>query len=615
MRMRYLLILFLLLPFAYADGMMHIKIEDQDMWNLLDEGKQMSVIKHQKGIQHMLLKVDIGQEMDGEKAVWIFPVPAPPERTDINIFKAFPRLLGNDVIESFKDDYFDMVQLHMASQIYPLPLFLFTNARSFNDALGGIEKGQYGGVEVHSIVQKMGLTTELITAKDASSLDEYLAQKDLILPNDSRDILDEYIGQDFSFVVSWVSDFETFKRSQPTAYVVSLIKNGEIAKAKSFMANLTFDRDDVLYDINRSMQFDPEEIIDIMDSEYYYRRGRDHHFNLAVYISFPTEKAFYPLRPTSVYGDKVIPTYVYILDYVEPIVYDKINEYTSTDYFIHNRFSPPDSLKKFFDYAEFSDLRYTKISIEAPSENLKEDIWFETKTPVKVSVALSFNSIAFIWGLTLFLIVSGLSSLLAGKIIFRKDVSWWKLCLLGLSNILTIVSFIIATTFVGLKKAKENKREGKNHKPLIFFIIYTFLILLYLLAEIDILDYWVTDIIFLLGIPLILVTLAILSSILSEKTSAGYVVDLRKIILFVILTAALIVFSIVEYLYGEEILILILILMAFYFLCVILLNRYRKFHYDLTFRRDIRKVWFIILFSVIFMVLSVIHLIVFNMIF
>ena len=56
----------------------------------------------------------------------------------------------------------------------------------------------------------MGLTSELITAKHDVALYTYLANKGLELPVESMAVIEGYIGQEYSFVVSWISDVEEF---------------------------------------------------------------------------------------------------------------------------------------------------------------------------------------------------------------------------------------------------------------------------------------------------------------------------------------------------------------------------------------------------------------------
>ena len=43
-----------------------------------------------------------------------------------------------------------------------------------------------------------------------------MADKGLELPPDSKSILDEYIGEEYTFVVSWIFDIEKFKNESAT---------------------------------------------------------------------------------------------------------------------------------------------------------------------------------------------------------------------------------------------------------------------------------------------------------------------------------------------------------------------------------------------------------------
>jgi hypothetical protein len=75
------------IPTAFADGFIHIY--DKDRWYLLSEEKQFCAINYKDGFQNTILTVSLGKELRGEKAVWIFPVPAKPDKIVIDIVKGF----------------------------------------------------------------------------------------------------------------------------------------------------------------------------------------------------------------------------------------------------------------------------------------------------------------------------------------------------------------------------------------------------------------------------------------------------------------------------------------------------------------------------------------------
>lgn len=79
----------ILLPTVYADGMIVTKnyYHDNDEWQLFDENQQNCAINYKDGIQNMILKVSIGKNLNAEKAAWLFPIPAEPQKTVIDVIK------------------------------------------------------------------------------------------------------------------------------------------------------------------------------------------------------------------------------------------------------------------------------------------------------------------------------------------------------------------------------------------------------------------------------------------------------------------------------------------------------------------------------------------------
>jgi len=403
-----------------ADGMIHIY--DKDMWGLFTEEQQFCAINYKDGYQNMILTVDTGEELRGEKAVWIFPVPAKPEKTVINIIKGFPNLFGYDVEERVDSSISDAFTMMRATQVYPLPL-LFVRTMYSGATMGLDNSKGMEGVTVYESIEKMGLTTELISATDGSSLTNYLTNKGLTLESSSKAILDEYVGQEYSFVVSWISDVEKFKQEQGN-------------QTRSY----------------RGM-----------------RRGN----SIGVFITFPTDKLYFPLKPTSVYGSNRVPAVIYVMDYVTPNLYDEIKADSQVNYFFQKSYRPQEELKDFFNNQEtIKDLKYTKIKINPPSKYLTQDLWMDISAPAKIQMADTINRHWFYPALIIFLIASCLASLISGWIIFRKDSpSLFKFSLMGFWNLLTFVGFSIASYAMGIDKrftdAKQNAQEQTGMKKVI----------------------------------------------------------------------------------------------------------------------------------------------------
>jgi hypothetical protein len=188
-----------------ADGMF-LSDTDLDNWVLQTEDQQLCAINYENGIQNTILAVDIN-DMQGERAVWIFPVPSKPDETKIDIIRGFPGLRGQDVVKGTGQDISLTFGLMRLSQIYTLPVFLL-----FNFGMAG-SLGPQDGIIIHEHIDKMGMSTELITAENGSAFYNYLMNKGLDLPSPSRSILDDYMGEDYTFVVSWISDVQQFSNN------------------------------------------------------------------------------------------------------------------------------------------------------------------------------------------------------------------------------------------------------------------------------------------------------------------------------------------------------------------------------------------------------------------
>ncbi len=530
-------------PCVNADGgMIMLKM---DRWEMLDEDQQLCAINYHEGIQNMILSVNTGEEITGEKAVWIFPVPAKPEKTAINIVKGFPMFQGYDVKYKADNSISDIFGFIRASQIYTLP-YLFIFRGRMGTALGSLEMYYQGdikgieGVTVHESIEKSGLTTELISALDINSFSNYLISKDLDVPPNFKSILDDYIGKEYSFVISWISDVEKFKLEQPEGYIIGLLEEGKIVEARKLFDSLTYDSGKSDFYDNLNMVFrsiDRGRDIDEHDIEF-LKRIRGSGNILSVFISFPTDKMYYPLKPTSVYGSKRVPAIIYVLDYVKPELYPEIKAYSEIDYFFRENFDVPEELSDFFTGSDTKDLKYTKIKINPPSKYLTEDLWIKKGAPFKVFLADSVNRFPFWFGLFFFIICSCLASLLSGIIIFRiKGVSKIKFMLFGLWNSLSLIGFSIAAytnkidvKFTELQEIQQNKIPlGKAFiTTLLISAITPILFLLLFLFTGGSFRYWY----FVMVIPMIIIY--VVTIVFLAPFVAGYYKN-RRIMKFIIL--------------------------------------------------------------------------------
>jgi len=522
----------------------------EDRWEMLDEEQQLCAINYNQGIQNMILSVNTGEEITGEKAVWIFPVPAKPEKTVINIVKEFPELNGYDVeyrAENSVSDIFDFIR---GTQIYSLPLLILQGSMMSKggfDSLGMESPASINGIEgvtVHESIEKSGLTTELISALDSNSFSNYLISKDLDVPPNFKSILDDYIGEEYSFVISWISDVEKFKLEQPEGYIISLLEDGEIDEAKELFDVLPYDSEKYGFYYYLNSIF--ENIDKGRDIEEYHikllKEMRGTGNILSVFISFPTDRIYYPLKPTSVYGSKRVPALIYVMDYVKPELYPEIKAYSEIDYFFRENFDVPEELSNFFAGTDTKDLKYTKIKINPPSKYLTEDLWIREGAPFKVFLADSVNRFPFWFGLFFFVVCSCLASLLSGIIIFGiKGVSKLKFMLFGLWNFLTLIGFSVAAyankidvKFTELQEIQQGRTLfGKILiKTFLIGLISIFLFLLLFLFTGSSFRYWYSNVV----IPMMIIYA--FTIVLIAPFVVGYYKN-KRIIKFVILFTVL----------------------------------------------------------------------------
>ena len=421
---------------AFADGMAHIKRPDG--WAVQPEKEQYAAINYENGYQNMILTVGFDDLQDGT-AVWIFPVPAKPEDTVIGIIEDFPSYAGTDVKQRASSAVGGTFTTMRFTQPYTWPFLLLAASVM---STGGVSSGASDlttyysrTVTVYERIQKDGVTTELVTAKNPDSLYSYLSLKGAELPQASKAVLGDYIGKDYSFVISWVSDMAAYAASTQ----------------------------------NEAQPYD-----------YYYYGGEPApKAVIGVSITFPTDRIYFPLKPTSVYESAEVPATLYISSHVTPVTYPEIANSITTQYFTQSTMSiSKPALQKFFNGKSYLlEFDYTKVTLKVPSKYLKEDLWFSPSPPASVSAQSFAAKQSFAWGWTVLILLSGISGLVAGMVVYRKDKpSAPKFFLLGLLNCLTLVALIIATVVGSIGKRLAGSKDAPKKEVPASKILITMLI-------------------------------------------------------------------------------------------------------------------------------------------
>lgn len=454
-----LLLTFSVIPVALADG--GIMIREPLGWRMLKEGNQLAAINYKNGFENLIIAVNTGEPATGDKAVWIFPVPAKPEQTTINILEGFPLLYGTSLEERAQESIKLVADVSRGSQIYTLP-FMFMGRMFFGRSLkieGGLE---IPGVTVHETVTKLGVTTELVSARSGEALAQYVNSKDLDIPQEFQTILDEYIGQEYSFVVSWVSDPGKFTSLNEHKEMLDLINQGKIEEAIEMGASSNDNSYRVAAYLVREGNVEEAKRILERGSLDYFESDQKLSEAISVSVTFPTEKMYYPLKPTSVYGSDRVPTTVFVMEYVKPELYEGIKADSEVKYYQQSSYIPSEDLQEFFFGNEvINNFKYTEVKLNPVSKLLTEDLWFERGAPVKVSVQNYFaNQITLNW-IIFFILCSLIASTIAGMVVFKR-----KTIFFGLFNFLSLIGFIIVTYFWNFegvdKKVKNYVRNYSN---------------------------------------------------------------------------------------------------------------------------------------------------------
>jgi hypothetical protein len=381
-----------------ADGMMIKHDPYSDRWDYSGETNQHAFINYEDGLEKMILSV--GMEETSGNAVWIFPIPSEPNKVVIDVVTKLPLLSGEEITKKAKSNLLDIKKALPATQIYTIPFILGMSMAKGRAILSAdLEAG--GDIEtdvkVYEHLEKKGITTEIITAKTAQSLYRYLQGKGLKVEEGAIPVLDHYIGKEFTFVVSWISETATEKLGLRTT-----------------------------------------------------QRG--------VFVTFPTQEIYYPLLPTSVYGSEVVPATVRIIGHRSPKIFKDIKSYTKTEYYVDSYVITEEELKSFYNGPD-EKVKYTKVEIKAPSKYLTDDLWIGLETPLGTYYPAFIAQHALLSGAILLILSSMTTCIAAGLIVFsglRNKIGILKLALVGLSNCLSIAGLAIATVLFRTKARDES---------------------------------------------------------------------------------------------------------------------------------------------------------------
>ncbi len=379
--------------------------------------------------------LSIGLQNAKSDQLWLVPLPSQPEKVAVDVIESFPRLSGEDIFKKAKANVADIRKVLNVTQFYPIPFInWYSTGVSYDKGLmptAAVEESSAAeqDVTVYEHIEKEGITSEIITAKTANGLYDYLKSKKLKIEQGSIPVIDNYIGKDFSFVVSWLSP-QNLPTPTPTPTTIPLGEESASPKTSTETS--------------------------VVPPYRAPQRGLS--------LTFNTDKIYFPLLPTSVYGSETVPATIRVLGFVTPEIYQDIKNYTTTKYYFQENKYVLEDFKNFYNGDYSGSLKYTKIEIKAPSKFLTADLWINNSQPANAGYATLLAKSdwnLFIIAVLLLLISSYLSAIMVGLIVYKekRNKNIFKFALSGLFNLFTIIGLIIAIVFWPTKKVKPEDHQ------------------------------------------------------------------------------------------------------------------------------------------------------------
>ncbi|MEN8128501.1 MAG: hypothetical protein ABFR90_11970 [Planctomycetota bacterium] len=414
---------------VFADGKV-FKGRDLGSFFPITEETQHAIIAHKDGREAMLLAVNFSLE-DNEKAFWLFPVLGKPEEIKADIVDIFPWIRGDDPRMIAKGKFQILFGAQIISQPYTWPYVFCVMPALSTVGMEGMD------LNVRSVVEKHGLRIETLSAKTTNSLSAYLKEKDIRTAESELEAFSDYLNEQYSLIF------------------VEIYSKKELLK-------------------------------EFPEYEGFHRGNKERW--PSVFVEFPSEKIFFPLKPTSSYKDYIVIS-LKILGYVKNE--KELNESWRLGYYkqrnTKERF--PDVFKP---YISEKPLNYTSYLFRDDAPKLNDDLWMVPFKPKGVRYARLVNSmgefgggyVIITLGVLLFLLQSWVCAGVTGLIFFRK---WHPYAVLGLGNVITLLGvYFLAKYGRGFLKTElqgtENKLESfrlykygkKETKKTWFLILFSF---------------------------------------------------------------------------------------------------------------------------------------------
>jgi len=408
--------------FLSADGKAYYRSRDMTQYLPVEEKAQYAYIHHREGRERMVISISLNLK-DDDEALWIFPVKGRPDTVKADLIDRCPDLLGKDPVFGAKGKIAGSILLHMCSQLYPVPFFSLI----LPGFLGNLpETGESGS--------KWGLSYYVLSADSPQTLAEFLHSKTGKTINQAElNPFKPYMTEDYSLVIITIDSKKSLLKEFP----------------------------------------DLEDAFRSMDSRMPF-----------LYVDFPSDKVFYPMKPTASYGELEIPVKLFIIGYYafpQDSVYNELPSVRIRHFY--DKYPDKENTAFYKGLNQEKGVTYTRITIkEKASEYIKGDITLEkAETPFSYRYAVYINKLmdgpfAGVFVVVSFLFLSYLAAGIAAKLKLGK---FHPYAFIGFTNVLTLYGLHLFVKYHNDPTAVElrewNEESHKKFWSLSFTFSFSFL--------------------------------------------------------------------------------------------------------------------------------------------
>jgi hypothetical protein len=402
---------------AFADGKSWIHAADYSGWRPLHQHEQHAFLSLEGGTEHMLIAINLQLEQEDAHGFWLFPVPGTPETVSVDLLNRFPATHGLDVIAVGRDRIIDSVSLEIAVVINPVLPFVFL------PAMHGHRHRDSARFRIHRRVEKHGLRAETVTANSTEALSQYLAGHEVELEASELALFEPYLNDSYVLVAASIASAEALHAAFP-------------------------------------------------DDERWTTDGAAHR-QPALYVTFPADKLFYPMRPTAGYGDQEMTVSIATIGHTMPEGDAAMLAEADHHHYVQDHASPnafPSGMRGGLTKGE--PLYYSRLEFRCPAKAFTSDLTFAPKN-ARFSRYQRFMGARRFTGIPIpkFFVLLYITGGVCGLVFFG---TWWRPALYGL---LGFMSFPVVSHFTW-----RDLVHARGRKPRAPALLYALGFLMFFIA-------------------------------------------------------------------------------------------------------------------------------------